>query len=780
MLKYIFKQEWFKLIKNKYISLLKISGLVIGLWVFMVSGYYILHELSFDHFQEQANNKYSIEYRESYGDDYFSFSLPYPLTDSLQNNYPEVKTSIAFESKENTIYIETPNGYTTSKKNKIAFVEENFFNFFNFDFILGDVHNSFSIPNPIIISEEIARHHFNGSDAMGKLIKLRIDNKFYEFIITGIIKNPPGNSNVGFHWIASLSHYMKNAGNYQYASDLEFKCKCFIELWPGTYPDQFLSKLSEDYNRLAKLTYEPNIVATPITKLHIDKNVAKRLKIFTALGILILIISVVNYILLSTVEKTQQIKQLAIEKITGAKQIHFIVKNLISILIYSILSFGITIVAFIITKPYFPIFFKGVSDSNLDTSIVTYSLIGAIIFILVSTVFITQIIHVDQKPIDILKNKFVRGKTRKFVFNSLLIFQLIAFIVLISCSVFIHKQLVFMQESKLGFNQESLIIQKIAPEDVHSYHAYKTELKKHPSIINVGASSAPPLSGQLYIYGFIFTDSLGNQQFKSIEYANIDRDFFKTLELKFKEGTDFPESSADYCVVNQAFIDERKIEHPMEDKVELGGKEYHICAILEDFHQSSMHSAINPFVAYLNPNQITYALIRYTGHPHKAIALLKNNTEKYLPNTIFEYDFMDEKIKSSYLDEARFSNIIRILTILSILIAVLGLLGLSHFSSLMKIKEIGIRKVNGAKTTEIMTMLNKDIFKWVVVSFIIATPIAYYIMHKWLENFAYKTTLSWWIFVGAGIAALSIVLLTVSLQSWRAATRNPVEALRYE
>ncbi len=779
MIKHFFKLEWRNITRSKYISVLKITGLVIGLWVFMAAGYYVLHESSFDYFQKKANDKYFLELRDKFGNDYFAFSLPYPLTDSMQNRYPDVVKNVAFEERENAIFIERQNRFIKSDKSEIAFVEENFFDFFHFNFIAGNVKNSFSHPNPLIISEEEANKYFDGLNALGKAIKIRVDDKLYDFVITGIVQNPPGNSNVGFHWIASLSQFMKNEGNTNYFSDWDFKCKSYVQLAPGVNPDEFVKKLTDEYVSLAKLEKAPTMVATPLTKVHIDSNVQKRLKIFSALGILILVISVINYVLLSTVENTQKVRYIGIERISGARRFDFLLKNIISIVLYSTLSFVITLVLFVLSKPYFIKFFDS-SNSILDTSIVVVSLAGAIFFIVFLASFINQIINQSQKPVDILKNKFARGKTGKVVFNSLLTFQLIAFIALISSSVFIQKQLQFMQKSKLGFNKESLISLKIAPEDVKSYPAFKNELLHNPSIVNVGATSAPPLSNRMSIYGYVDVDSLGNKQIKVVEYVHVDRDFFNTLELKFKEGSGFPESAAGYCVVNQTFIDERGVENPMTDEVKLGGKEYRICGIMDDFHHQSMRTKITPFVAYLDPEQIAFSLIRFSGNPLKVVELLKETSEKYLPNSMFEYEFMDEKVKSAYVAEARFSSVIRFLTFLSVLISVLGLLGLSYFSALVKIKEIGIRKVNGAKISEILTLLNKDFIKWVAIAFIIATPIAYYAMNKWLENFAYKTNLSWWIFALAGVLALGIALLTVSWQSWRAATRNPVEALRYE
>ncbi|TKG90686.1 FtsX-like permease family protein [Puteibacter caeruleilacunae] len=780
MIKYFFKLEWRNLTRNKYISALKISGLVIGMLVFMIAGYYVLHETSFDHFQQNASKKFHLEVRDNFGEDYFAQSLPATLTYPITSRYPEVSNSTIFETRENPVYIEQHDSFVKSQQTKMAFIEESFFDFYSYKFIVGNAHTSFEQFNPLIISEELAQKHFNGINSMGEVVKLRINDIAYEFIITGIVENPPGNSNASFHWIASLNQFMKSIGKPDYKSNWDSKCRCNVQLADGANTDEFVQKLQKDYIAQAKLDYEPNIVATNITKLHLNKHVNKRIKIFSALGILILIISVVNYVLLSTVERTQQLRYLGIEKISGAERSDLLLKNTISTILYAIMAFSITVGLFAFSKPYLSRFFEGLTSSNLDQTIIFTALSITILSIVVLATLINHTINRSQKPLDILKNKFSRGKTGKVVFNSLLVFQLIAFIALISAAILVQKQLNFMQESKLGFNQESLITLRIAPEDVKSHEAFKTELLRHPNITAVAATSAPPMSSQMAIYGYVSTDSLGNKSIKMTEYIHVDRDFFTTMQLGFKEGGKFPETAAGYCVVNQTFLDEKKIKDPMVEKVELGGKEYQICGILNDFHQRAMKSKINPFVVYLNPNHIGYSLIRFNGNAAQTVDLLKTTVAQYLPNTVFEYEFMDQKIKSAYEEEARFSKIINILTCLSVLIAVLGLLGLSYFSALVKVKEIGIRKVNGAKISEILALLNKDFIKWVAIAFVVACPLAYYTMNKWLENFAYKTELNWWVFAISGLFALCIALLTVTWQSWKAATRNPVEALRYE
>ena len=778
MLKIYFKRELRSLWKNKYISALKVTGLVTGLWVFLASGYYVLHETSFDSFQDSANNKFSVEAQDRFGEDYFQFPLPYVLCESLSERYPEVVKNTSFESKSSKIYFKQGNNLIKSDYTDIGFVEKSFFDFFQFSFIAGSAEESFNTPNPLIISEDLARKSFGKLDVTGKLVDLVVGDLLIHCAITGIVENPASNSSVNYHLIGNLAHLMQTQDVKNYKSDWKYQCKNFIELVPGTEISDFSDKLTQDYTRLAQLKKAPTLLLTRLNKLHVNL----RLKVFIALGVLILLISIINYVLLATVEKTRQMRFWGIEKVSGAKKIHLFLKNSMSAIIYSLIAILVTFGLFRLSLPYFPDFvgsevpFNATLDLN---KIILGAIICSFAVIFLSSLM-NQLISGNVKPIEILQNKLGRGRASKVIFNSLLTFQLVAFISLISGSVLIKKQLLFMQKSDLGFNQESLVSMKIAPADVQSYQVFKEELLKNTNIKNIAGTNSLPLSKFSQIYGEAYTDSLGNQQIRTTEFINVDQDYFKTMEIKFSRGNDFQENVGNQCIVNQNLIKERGIKNPLNETIKLGRKDYRICGVIDDFHNNSMQMSIKPFVAHYKPDNIAHAIVRFSGNPAETVDLMHAATKKYLPNTIFEYEFFDQRIKVAYNSERKFSNIINLLTVLSILIAVLGLLGVSYFSSLLRIKEIGIRKVNGANTSEVLTMLNKDFIKWVGIGFIIATPIAYYALNKWLENFAYKTNLSWWIFALAGVLALGIALLTVSLQSWKAATRNPVEALRYE
>ncbi len=781
MIQYFLKLEWRNILRNKYLSLLKISGLVIGIVVFLIAGYYALLESNYDCFQKQKQNKYELYTKQFFLNEDMKFNLAYPFTNSLQQRYPEIVKSTSFDNFTNPIFIERDNKFIKTKETNIAFVDNNFFDVFQYEFIDGNTKDFLTCPNPVIITQKDASLYFGAENAINKTITIRLGDKTYEFIVKGIIKNVPDNSNVNFHWIGKLSNLMKVTGNTNYTSDPNYTCTCYIQIKPTANITDLTHNLSTDYTAFKGIDESLSVYATQLTKVHLDDNtILKRIRIFITLGFIILIISIVNYILLSTIEKIQKMKNEGIDRISGARQSHLVLKNTISLLLISIISFSIAVSLFYALKPNLLHFFGFHSPTQLNITSVFFMLFASIFLVIFITLIINTFFHIKYNPVDILKNKFSKGTTGKLIFNTLLVFQLIALTGLISSSLIIHKQMDFIQKGDLGFQKESLISMKIDPKDIKSYTIFKNELLKEPEIVNIGASSAPPFCGHLEIYGNVTVDSLGNKLFTMIEHINVDKDFFQTMGIKMKIGTDFPLSSNKYCITNSTFIKEQKLNNPIGEKVQLGGNKYEICGILNDYHQQNMHQKIPSLVAYLNPGNIQYAVIRYMGNPHRVLNKLEEITQKTLPNTIFEYEFMDETIKEKYLSDLHFSSIIGICTFLSILIAILGLLGVSYYSSLLRRKEIGIRKVNGANLFEILVLLNKNYTKWVFLSFIIASPIVWFLLQKWLEDFAYRISISWWFFIPAVLLALAITVITVTIQCWKTAIKNPTESLSYE
>ncbi len=783
MLFHYLKIEFRSLIRQKYIGFLKISGIIIGFMVALIIGQFVYNELTYDAFQKDASNKYLVQEKKWFDREYFSRSIPYALTGFIKQSCPEVKDITLVNRKGDKGFIKSTEGYIDPNLDEFVFVDDNFFSFFSYQFIAGSPSEFTKVVSPAIISDRLANSYFGGANAIGKNVELLIKNKKYEFTVIGIIENPPAYSNFNFEWIGAMSYYQSNFGGQNFSSSWEEDCECYIHLNNEANIDHLTSKIASFYSKNANKEGDnkKELHLGNIQKLNLSDQVKTKLIVYSSLAILILLISLINFVLLVTTENFQKMSQRAIEKISGAGKKEVFFENISSSFIPIFIALVIAVFLTLISSPHLQQYFPNKFYNS--THIIAFLGIAFSLCFL-ATLFtgsLKTIILSQQAPVDLLKNKFSKGKTASFINNSLLTFQLISFIGLVSASLIMEKQLNFMQVSDVGFNKEFLISLKLSKEDQKAYSVFKKELLSNSGIVKVAGTDCPPYVNHRAIYGTVIRDENGNKSLEQTEYIFVDNDYLTTMQMELKYGEELLKNSKDFCIVNESFIKRQEIDNPLGENVELGGKKYIISGVLKDFNQHSFHEQINPFVVFKNAEKVKYALIRiYPGNIQKKISIIKDIAKSTLPNTPFDFHFMDDMVEKYYKDDVKNSRLVFILSVIAIAISLLGLVGLSYFNARKRIKEIGIRKVNGAKIYEVLVMLNKGYIVWVLVAFIIACPVSYYFMNIWLENFAYKTELSWWIFALAGFLALGIAILTVSWQSWRATSRNPVEALRYE
>jgi putative ABC transport system permease protein len=383
------------------------------------------------------------------------------------------------------------------------------------------------------------------------------------------------------------------------------------------------------------------------------------------------------------------------------------------------------------------------------------------------------------KPIEALNQKKIvnNGRFRKY----LIAFQFSLAIVLLSSTFLINKQLNYIFQKDLGFQKENVIHIPLKGKMRENFNLIKQELQSNPMISSV-SNASPLLSSGIEVPGWNWEGN-GSDQKYSVARIKADNDFIKTFGINLIQGNYFSEnnSNENTIVVNEEAAKVMNMANPIHQHLQLNGIDYEIIGVVNNFHSRHFSHLIRPLlISFDNSGRNLYIRYNNPGDKTSIINSINKVFEKFNPQFPFEYHFFADEFMATYGNEHRMLELLFYFVIVAFLILCFGLYALSKQIALSKTKEIGIRKVNGAKTSEILTMLNKDFVKWVAIAFIIATPIAYYAMNKWLENFAYKTALSWWIFALAGLLALGIALLTVSWQSWRAATRNPVEALRYE
>jgi putative ABC transport system permease protein len=766
-------------------GLFKLGGVMLGIAVIIVIGQYIIHEFSYDSFQPNASRKFLLQEKNWLGDYHFTNNTPYALKQHIKGSYPGIESIVSILKVDNQGFVKFPEGFVKSgiNQNQMAFVENDFFDFFSYNFLEGQANRFQDFSSPGVISSGVAKKLFPDKDALGKTIQVLIENTLIDFTIIGIIDDPPSNTNFNFEWIGSLDHLNTVLGKEDYLTNLEYEVENYIHFSDKADTEAIMDRV-EDYYSTITLDNSMNtgeLRLESIQTLNLTPVAKNRLLILGSLALLVLAISLVNYVLLSVAKGIQDLNNLVLERISGARAYETLIRNFISSALHIFIASSFALLLILIIEPYIPRLFpfSFTTGYNLLQLILLLLILGLLSAFAIGGLK-TYIIS-SYTPIDILHNRFKSGKTGSIIRNSLLAFQLLAFIALVSTSFLMHKQMKHIHNTDIGFDKDYLISMKLNNNDARLFPVYKQELLKIAGVQAVSGTNCPPLVNHRSIYGYVDVDSLGNQSLKQTEYIFVDNDYFSTMGMTLKLGQGMEQYEEGFCVVNEALVAEKGITDPIGSIVEFGGNNYTISGVLQDFHQHSLHEKINPFVVYLDTDAVTYVLIRMDpADIQNTLTEIKGITDKLLPQTPFDYNFMDDSIARQYVDEKKAGKLIILLAVLSMVISCIGLLGLSLLETQKRTKEIGIRKVNGAKIIDILTMLNMDIIKLVAISFIIASPIAWFAMSRWLQNFAYKTELSWWVFAIAGMLALTVSILTVSLQSWHTARKNAVEALRYE
>jgi len=499
------------------------------------------------------------------------------------------------------------------------------------------------------------------------------------------------------------------------------------------------------------------------------------LYILGSIGLLILIIACINYLNLTSAQAMTQTKSLAVRMVFGASRKSLIAQMILESLLVSLIALPFALQLAQIALPMISKLLGKSYQMTLDYKSVIS--IGSMVLITLATGALAGFL-VSLKITSFGLTETLKGKNMAFGNSNnsrkiMIIFQIAVFTILVAIMILVEKQVNYAFSKDLGFAKEGLI--KVQLGD-HNYKLYKQEITKNPNILDVsGALWLPPSTNKMNI-----SIPKVDEPEKMVNLIGIFADFrfARTMGFNILRGNDFDEIDNNSGVlINETAIKTLGLKEGIGEKIAFGT----VVGVVSDFNMYSIHEVISPMIIVINPSMVHEIAIRInTDNITQTIEFLKETWKATGGTSPFDFKFTNDILEKLYESDRQFSKTIGLMAIIAILIASLGLFGLSLLISRQKTKEIGIRKINGAKTFEVLKLLNRDIIIWVVIAFVIATPISWYVMDKWLQSFAYKTGLSWWIFALAGLIALGIALLTVSWQSWRAATRNPVEALRYE
>nr|WP_319570966.1 ABC transporter permease [uncultured Draconibacterium sp.] len=778
---------WRNILKNKFFSFLNIGGVAIGIAVTTLILFWVVDELSFDKYNANLDQMYQVYEHQVYSDgqDLYTGCTPFPLANELKQTYPEIKNATTYSNLGGL-----PVKYETTEYKDISLTiaDKEFTNVFSFELIEGDL-NAIEAPDKILITPKIAQLFFPNESPIGKTLTIYGS---YNLTVGAIIDYPKDHSSTQFDILASIKLAEQlGADLTRWGNNWPFTC---LLLSKGTDANELESKLT---GFLKEKGQETAIYLFPYAKRHLysfsgENNRIQYIYQFLAIALIIVLIASINFVNSSTASSETRRPEVGIRKVLGATKINltsqfFYEKGLmiaISIVLGAVLVLGFT--------PLFgQLSDKHISLSLLGNRYLILMLIGTILTTLVLSVAYPSLYISSFAPARVLK-KAARKSANRISFRSLLVVvQFTLSIMLIICTIAVNSQLKFINNYDLGYNQNNLIYINLDDATKTKHEALSASLKNISGVESLTKADKLPFWGGNSSWGY---DWQGKDPENKVLICamHVDREYFKTLEISMAEGQSFSPSTeltensesefSNEVILNKEAIRRMKMTDPIQKYFgRNGGDRARIVGVTKDFHFESLRTGIEPMVMLpLNDNPDVLIMRIRPENFSKTLAAIKENWKTIIPDSNIEIGFFDQRLQEMYNAELRISGLFQYFSFVAIFIACIGLFGLSVFAIERKRKEIGIRKVNGSKVSQILAMLNKDFIKWVLISFVIASPLAWYVMSSWLQNFAYQTELHWWIFALAGILSIAIALLTVSVQSYKAATRNPVEALRYE
>ncbi len=777
-------------LRNKYISLLNLFGLSIGITCTLLLIFWVSHELSFDHFFANSENIYQVIFKgEQNNKEVKVCSTPQGIGVEAENLFPEVINFTRIRQHNRAVF---KIGDQQFYADKGFYADSTFFSVFSFEGKLGDLSNSLNKPDQVVIDENLAAKCFGTKFPIGE--NININNR--DYTVSAVVKDVATNSHLQFHYLIPVLNLSEDWQNTKWSSD---NCFQYLVVNHETNIPELEKKLTNLVTSKFIVWKQLNafIKLQPLDEIHfrsgylLDYAVLgnkQNVYVLTLISFLILLIACVNFTNIFISTSLKRTKSTGIKIASGANKTGIIKEFAFEVLLFVFISFLISFCLIYLTLPVF----KNLVNSEMNITIFNlkflYLSFAVIILTLVMSGLFPGLYITRFNVTSVLKAGYsgLKGNNNKLQ-RSLVTIQFVIAIILIISVLGIQKQVHFLKHKQLGFDKDKVMYVRTYGEldNIQNIRLASSELLQNPNIVAISSRSSLPT--QLVNGGQMQISSNPDHKVHG-ERVEVGEGYFDLMNIKFIEGGqrfDYSNNQINTCIINEIAATRLLLKPPYCGQFVFDlnqGRDLKIIGVIPNINTKSLNSEVTPCL-YTKTSDYSdngVVLFKLVGNLESAIKQIKTYCEEYNSAVPFEYHFLDEEYDNLYVNEIRIQKILIWFSFISILLTSLGLLAMSFFMTEKRTKEIGIRKVNGAKVSEILSMLNKDFVKWVVIAFIVSNPIAYYAMNKWLENFAYKTTLSWWIFALAGLLALGIALLTVSFQSWRAATRNPVEALRYE
>ncbi|MEM6844412.1 MAG: ABC transporter permease [Bacteroidota bacterium] len=794
MFRNYFKVAWRNALKQKLYSFINLSGLTIGMSCFILIALYIQYELSYDTHHERADQTYRIYLKETgnafRGTDLFAVS-PEPLAPALRESFPEVQAAATIATGYRLLSYQDK-----AFSPRALYADENVFDVFTISMTAGVGAEALQEPNSVLLSESLVEKYFGDESPLGQELILANDRPL---TVSGVFKGVPNNQHLQFEFITSLKNCPWEDDVGQWASNNYYT---YVVLSEDADPKILEKKLTvfDEYVEpaYANFPFKPEFLLQPIQDIHFAADInfnplpatdIRYIYLLACIAFIILLLAAINYTNLATSRSVKRSKEVGMRKVLGARKTQLVIQLLSESFLLTSISFILALGLAYLLLPFFenlmdqPIPFSIVGSRWLLVSMLSLALLIGGLSGLYPAFFLSAV-----SPVKAFKGSFLKRFSQGTVLrNGLIIGQFTAAIVLAISSVVVYQQLEYIQNKKLGFNREQVVYVPFNFEKIdENTEVIRNELLAHSNIEKVSKSIELPLNSSNQGIVDKWEGNDGQREFFC--YRNyVDYDYLDLFEIELLAGrnfsSDYATDSIDSYILNKSAV--KAIGWTPESAIGKGFREGQVVGVVKDFHFQPMDLSIEPLwmMLRLENNYGSNGNISIkvsTDDLENTLAYVQQTFKSIAPSVPFEYHFLDESYNQLYQAEQRLGQAFTIFTMLALLIACIGLFGLVSYNVVQRTKEIGIRKVLGASVLAIVELLSKDFLKLVVVALVLATPIAWYAMQQWLNDFAYRIDIPWWVFILVAMFAIGISVLTVSFQSIRAALANPVDSLRNE
>jgi putative ABC transport system permease protein len=795
------------LLKRKGYSLINIVGLAIGMASCLLILMFVHDELSYDAYNVKADRIYRVAASFFYGGRSFDIAVaPAPLAQALLDEYPEVENTVRFRQRGRYIF---RYGENTFREMRVSYVDPSFFDIFDIPLSEGNPDTALNDPNTLILSQRTAQKYFGEEDPVGKTLRL---NDRTDYMVTGVFEEIPGNSHFHFDVFISMISLDESKNkiwmsqNFQTyillregadPAALEAKFPDLLLKYMGPQIETFMGKSMEKLMEENELRGE--FFLQPLRDIHLHSDLIAEMEatsdikyvyIFTAIALFILIIASINYMNLSTARSAGRAREVGIRKVLGSLRSQLIRQFLTESMLLSLVSLVLALGLVRLALPFFnSLSGKVLTMADLGNPAMLGVLVLVSIFVGILAGGYSAFFISAFQPVHVLKGHLKSAGKSRWLRSGLVVFQFAASIILIIGTFVVRSQLHYIQNKKLGYDKEQVIILNNTYLLGDQVESFKNQMLTYPQIVSASISDYLPVPSNNNNSTVLPEGERDSKKATSMQNWIVDHDYIETLGMKMVAGRDFSReypTDAKATVINQAAAKQFDWTQPVGRRIgriisNQGDIElYEVIGVVEDFHFETLKETIGPLVMFLGQSNGNISFRVETEDFSGTIGLLRKEWKKFLPYQPFEYSFLDERFGDMYRAEQRIGSIFGVFAGFAIFIGCLGLFALAAFISEQRTREIGIRKVLGATAANIVRLLTKEFVLLIAVANVIAWPVAFWVMKGWLKDFSYRASMSVWVFAGAGLLTLFIALLTVSFQAVKAALANPADSIRYE